>query len=354
MPLNREYSKLPVWLLRITRAEFLPLTIVYAIPFLYTLFQSLRLGRSFYPAALNPAIGESGGFDQLNKSSIMALFPSQYQPPSLSFSGLEQDSFLQEVNRIIGYPCFAKPEDQIQGIGVVKVESEAALRQYLASQQGPLLVQKALPTEPEYAVFICRLPGQLLHVTGITAKEFLAVTGDGLHSVREMLLGNIRYRMAKDKLEKAYPELLGSISAKGERVLVQPVGNHNLGTRFVDVTHLATPAMDAFFDTIVPEGICYGRFDMKAVSIDSLETGEGLWIIEFNGSIAEPVQYLDSKYNWWQAQRILLHHFRWQKDIGAAQYKRGLKGPGILEGIKRLRGAAVKAIEGRKSIMDKN
>jgi hypothetical protein len=123
------------------------------------------------------------------------------------------------------------------------------------------------------------------------------------------------------------------VPKKEEILLIQPVGNHNRGTIFKDMSRYITAAMESFFEEIVPEGVHYGRFDVKARNLESLETGQELYIIEFNGSIAEPVTYLDPNYSFFKGQRIIRKHFKIQRNIGEAMLKAGAVAPGLLAGI---------------------
>jgi phosphomannomutase len=60
----------------------------------------------------------------------------------------------------------------------------------------------------------------------------------------------------------------------GENRLLEPIGNHCRGTKFVNANHLINNQLDEVFSKISEgfEGFYYGRFDMKVESIDDLAT----------------------------------------------------------------------------------
>ena len=78
--------------------------------------------------------------------------------------------------------------------------------------------------------------------------------------------------------------------ASGEERLLQPIGNHCLGTKFIDASHLIDPNLVAVFDEIASgiEGFNYGRFDLKVKDLDALKRGEEIMVPELNGVTSEP------------------------------------------------------------------
>jgi hypothetical protein len=336
----QDINRYPKWYILLRQPEFWPYYLSYFPWFFFMVWHIIKLGNKYYMPILNPAIDTLGGFHRASKKHINSLFPREYLPEESFFlPGEDPENCVVQVRERLGYPCFAKPDDQRKGMGVKRIESEDELRGYLQQAPGPVILQAALPEEKEYAVFVWRMPGGSTRISGLAGKKLLRVCADGKRSIGEMLEENMRYRMAEKYIRPQWRQRWDEIPPAGEEILIQPVGNHNKGTRFNDSTHEVTPAMEAFFDNILPDGIHYGRFDLKAPDLASLETGKGLKIIEFNGTIADPVHALDPAYGWWQQQRIFATHQNIQLRIGRALIASGAKAPGLITSLRLAREA---------------
>ncbi|MCC7298020.1 MAG: hypothetical protein IT244_06765 [Bacteroidia bacterium] len=279
--MNRKFDTLPVWLAKIILPEFWSSYIIYAQAFLFVSWHTLKNGNRFYPVLLNPAIDETGGFANPSKSKINSLFPAKYLPKSLEWNLNENaNTFISECSEKIGFPCFIKPDNLYQGIGVQKVYSKEEMVQYLNQYTANCTVQEFVDLQEEFAVFITKFPGETLKIQSLVQKEFLTITGNGTENIQQLLNKKLRYRMARKKIDPFWVHRFGEIPGVGENLLIQPVGNHNRGTCFYNITHQITPKMEHIFHQIVPQhGIYYGRFDVKAKDLQSLETGDHLFII---------------------------------------------------------------------------
>ena len=319
---------------KIKNPEYWPTWFIYAQSFFYVSFHTLRLGNKFYPVVINPAIDSHGGFAGVNKVDLHALFPLHLQPLTRLWEPNESpELFAQSIATEISFPCFVKPTNLFRGIGVEKLFTTEALVGFLRGRTAPVLVQQCIHLPQEFGVFITKIPGESLRITGLTGKIFLTVTGDGEHTIQELLHENMRYHMSRNHIDPIWADRMQEVPNKEEILLIQPVGNHNRGTLFKDMSHYITAAMESFFEEIVPEGVHYGRFDVKARNLESLENGKEFYIIEFNGSIAEPVTYLDPSYSFLKGQRIIRKHFKIQSKIGETMLKSGAVAPGLLGGI---------------------
>lgn len=330
--MNRSFS---ILLHKIKNPEYWPTWIIYAQAFFYVAYHTLKLGNKFYPVVINPAIGSNGGFAGVNKNDLHALFPAELQPVTRTWYANEGiDTIAETVNAEIHFPCFVKPTNLFRGIGVEKIETPTDLVSFLKGRTSPVLIQECIQLPQEFGVFITKIPGNPLRITGLTGKIFLTVTGNGKSTIQELLLQNVRYHLSRKHIDPLWSHRMHEIPQKDETLLIQPVGNHNRGTIFKDMSRYITKEMEALFQSIVPEGVYYGRFDVKALNFESLETGKDLYIIEFNGSIAEPVTYLDPNYSYFKGQRIILNHFNIQRQIGEALINCGAMAPGLLSGIR--------------------
>lgn len=335
--MTKLYPYEPLWFFKWRNPEFWSTGLVHAIPFLYQAFHTLRLGNHYYPFLLNPAIGKEGGFSELNKLAINALFPKQYLPESILWQPEQnKEALLEQIKTTFGFPCFAKPTDLFRGIGVQKIDNESAFLNYVDKFPAEILFQEWVQYPNEFAVFIARIPGKPLRILSLTGKEFLSITGDGVSTIEALLKQNFRYILAQKLIKPQWLHRFHEVPHLGHNIIIQPVGNHNTGTKFLDLSPAINPDMEAFFNSIVPEGIHYGRFDIKADDLASLSVGHNLKIIEFNGTIADPVSYLDPAYGFWKGQELFLKHMKVQLAVGVEIMKEKKSAPGLLQYLKSM------------------
>ena len=88
------------------------------------------------------------------------------------------------------------------------------------------------------------------------------------------------------------------------------IGNHCLGTKFINSNALISEKLSASFDRISHqiEGFYFGRFDLRAASYDDLEKGK-VQIVELNGCGAEPAHIYHPGYSFWRAVGVLIRHW---------------------------------------------
>ena len=112
----------------------------------------------------------------------------------------------------------------------------------------------------------------------------------------------------------------------GEKRILEPIGNHCRGTKFLDDNHLINSQIDKIFDKIaLPiDGFHFGRFDMKVKSIEDLYEGKNIRIMELNGVSSEPGHIYDPKNTLWAAYRDLAHHWKIIADISIQQQRKGI------------------------------
>jgi hypothetical protein len=278
------------------------------------LFYALRARSLFFFSAVNPTI-ETGGLFGESKINILRQIPDQYLPATLFFSGQTPVSeILQAVQQhsVIEFPLIVKPNIGERGLLVEKIESEAALKTYLTNYRIDLLIQEFITSPIELAVMHHRFPDQAKgKVTSICIKETLKVTGDGQSTVQELMQQLARARFQIQRFERQYPDLLNSIPEKSERLELEPIGNHSRGTQFLNGNHLINDKVQAVFNRIGQqmEHIHYGRFDMKCESLELLEQGKGIKIMEYNGVGAEPAHVYDPSIPVWKKYRDFFRHW---------------------------------------------
>ena len=337
MSLPKPTAKWPKWLIAIRLPEFWNYRVIYFFVFFWLVFKVLfRAKGKFYPFALNRIIDDSGGFSGASKGLINKQFDEDLFPKTIYLKKDELDAAKAKITSFLGYPFILKPTHLNRGVAVLKIEDEPGLDRYLSQVDFDFQAEEYLAQTMEVAVFIANPPNAPLKILSLTGKEFLTVKGDGKRSIKEHLLQSWRYKMSADQIEPFWRKKWDRIPQEGEEVLIQPIGNHNKGTKFIDESHRISPEMETYFASIVPKSLQYGRFDVKMDHWDHLSSGENLKIIEFNGTIAEPVSYLDGKNSYWDIQRIMFKHYKWQFKIAMEMIKNGAPAPPFFKGWKRM------------------
>ncbi|RYU91835.1 hypothetical protein [Emticicia agri] len=330
--------RLPLFLVKIFNYEYWSWWVFYLPMAPYWLFQAIRAKSLTYFTAVNPSI-EAGGFYGEHKSEILKYIPAEYLPTTLYIS---PDTAFSEISHTVAahqlkYPVIAKPNVGERGTSVVKIMSEAHLKAYHASINADYLIQEFIEYPIELGVLFSRMPEEKSgRVSSVTLKEFLTVTGDGKSSIETLVLNNTRARFQlealRDRLGKGIEEILPA----GEKRLLEPIGNHCRGTKFVNANHLINEQLHQVFTTIADrfEGFYYGRFDMKVASYEDLYAGKNIRIMELNGVSSDPGHIYDPRYYLWEAYRDLGWHWNRVAEISIANQKKGIKPVPVRELLK--------------------
>ena len=317
-----------LWLVKLLNYEYWPWWAVYLPVLPYMLYQAWRCGSITYFTAVNPFIEMSGFFGE-SKAKMLDSVPDQYKPKTLIFENNNIENIVQCLHKqTIGFPLIAKPDVGERGTNVAKIADEVELKDYLNQNQSAVIIQEYIDFEIELGVFYYRLPSQPKgQITSMTLKEFLTVTGNGHSSIEALMQQSdrARFQIAATRLRLG-DAAMNEILTKNQKRLLEPIGNHCRGTRFIDVNHKITPELNAVFDTIATqiEGFYYGRFDLKVKSWEDLYAGQNIKIVELNGVAAEPAHIYDSDHKLFEAYRQVAKHWRIMADIAIEQNQRGV------------------------------
>lgn len=321
--------RLPLWLIKLFNYEywtwwvfFLPLT-----P--YWLYLAIRNRSLTYFTTVNTCIPDGGVFGE-SKNDILSQIAPRYLPSgTLIQHGEAWESVRQKLTQEgISFPLIVKPDVGGRGFRVHKINDASTLQRYLRDTPQPVIIQEYVAYELEFGVMYARMPGESGgRITSITQKEFLSVTGDGRSTVGELLANHTRARFAMDELRERVKDAWNDVVPVGQRRYIQPIGNHCLGTKFLNANHLINRPLTAVFDQIaLPiEGFYYGRFDLKVSTLEDLYQGKNIKILELNGATSEPGHVYDPNYSLWKAYRDIMHNMRIVADISAANIRRGIK-----------------------------
>ncbi|MBO9632744.1 MAG: hypothetical protein J7578_06465, partial [Chitinophagaceae bacterium] len=249
--------------IRLFNWEYWSFPAVYACIYPIWFLLCLRARSLFFFAAANPRI-RNGGFLNESKQEIAPMIPAAWHPNTVFFSiPCNGDIVIHELERNgLRFPLIGKPNVGGRGRGVKVLKDESDVRAYVSTAFLDFHIQEYVPYKNEVGIFYCRYPNQERGcITGIVEKEFMSVTGNGQHSIRELLLQNKRALMYMQSFENIHGDELGTILPNGEKRVISPFGNHSRGALFLDISHRSDEAFTHTIDTLcrqIPD-FYYGR-----------------------------------------------------------------------------------------------
>jgi len=329
---------------RLTNWEFWSPYIIYAPVLIYVFLIAVKFRSLTVCTAANPAIPD-GGFIGESKSGIMEQFAGSGHIPVFRLISGEMDiskrvqaarTFMQQHE--LTFPVVVKPDVGQRGNGVFIPHNEIELKDALEAIQRDTIIQKYVAGS-EFGVFYYRYPETSRgHIYSITDKQLISLTGDGTHTLEELILLDKRaICLAPYHLEQHGDELY-EVPDEGEDIQLVEVGTHARGALFLDGSHLKTPELLDVLDHISREagGYFFGRFDIRVPSEDHLRRGEEISIIEINGVTSETTSIYDPNNSFWDAQKTLMRQWRIAYEIGDANRKRGVTPGSLISLIKKL------------------
>jgi hypothetical protein len=332
------FFALKSFLIRLFNWEYWSFNMVYAPIMFYWFWLSFKARSFFFFSTANPLI-ENGGFTLESKALIYDLIPQKYYPKTILFKTGTDFGQIRSVikNKHLGYPLIAKPDIGGRGVQVKLVHNEAELLEYTQQIRVDFLVQGYVNYKNEVGIFYYRLPGEAKgHITGIVGKEFLALIGDGKHTMIELIIKEPRYLLQLPVLIDTYGDKLNGVLPAGESKTLVPYGNHARGAKFINLSHLITDELTEAIDNMcqqIPE-FYFGRLDVMYNNWDELSRGENISIIELNGAGSEPTHIYDPKHSIFFAWREIIRHWKLlyrvsklnkqHKGINYMTYKQGI------------------------------
>ncbi|HMX39101.1 MAG TPA: D-alanine--D-alanine ligase [Saprospiraceae bacterium] len=326
---HKRVARLSLWRAKMSTWEYWPWWLANVPVYGFWLWFALRARHLFFFSNVNPAIPLGGAVGE-SKHDILRRLPAPYVPRTLL---LEPGIGVEELGgRLVAagltFPLMAKPDVGERGFLVKKAESLSALHEHLSRYAVPFLVQEFLTLPMEMTVLFHRFPGEggRFGVTSVCVKAFLQVVGDGRAQVRALMARSERAAFQVERFERDFPDLMGRVPAAGQVLLLEPVGNHARGTKFLNGNALISPALLAAFEPLCRrlEGVHYGRFDLKCASEEAMLRGE-YQVMELNGVLGEPAHIYDPRYGMWRAYGDLYRHWRLLYRLHRAQRLAGAR-----------------------------
>jgi hypothetical protein len=313
--------------IRLFNWEYWSFTAVYLLIYPLWIWLCLRARSFFFFAAANPRI-KNGGFLNESKQDLEALIPDRYHPKTVFFAiPANGDIVWQQLQQHqLSFPLIGKPNVGGRGRGVKVLTTKEAVKEYVSQAYLDFHIQEYVPWKNEVGIFYYRYPDQPQGVvSGIVKKEFLSVTGDGSHTIRQLLQQSKRALMYMTSLEALHGEGLNEVLPAGETKVVSPYGNHARGAMFLDHSYLIDARLTATIDAIckeVPE-FYYGRLDIRYNTIDELKEGRNMVIIEINGAGSEPTHIYDPRHSLFFAWKEIVRHWFILGKISRMNHRKG-------------------------------
>jgi len=297
--------------------------------FIYGFVLAIK-SRSFaYFTAANPQMAFGGAYGT-DKTKLLNLLSSDYHTKDFFVpkEKAKEDIIKLMAENEIEFPIVAKPNVGERGRGVEKIDNDTELENYLKLIKEDLIIQEFVAYPIELGVFYHRFPNSKQDgISSLVMKEFLSITGNGRDSFGKLLSKKFRAKSRLKYFKKKYPNKWHIIIPEGMTFKVEPIGNHNRGTKFLDGTHLINNKLvDVFREISKPlNGFYYGRFDIKVNSIRDLYEGKNIKILEINGTNSEPAHIYDPDYSLLKAYREVIKHMNLVYKISQANMALGVK-----------------------------
>src|SRR5262245_9596745 len=329
----RKVARSPVWMRRWQRWEFWPAWLFYIPVGVYYALLAIRYRSLSVPTSANPGIA-TGGFVGESKLEILDQLRHrcpQFTADAFLVEGQTTSERLLSLHRLcrqheITLPFILKPDVGLRGSGVRLIRSMRAALDYFEAVDSPVIVQRYVIGPCEAGVFYYRFPDESRgHIFAITEKIFPTITGDGIHTVEELVRADDRAALIAATYLRRFDSRRDEILALGENLKLVETGNHAQGCIFRDGTHLHTEALSRVIDEISQNltGFFIGRYDIRYENAEDFKLGRNFRIVELNGATSEATSIYDARNSLFSAYRTLFQQWRLVFAIGAANKANG-------------------------------
>lgn len=326
--------------MRLRSWEYWPFGIIQLPFFLYWLWLSLKARSVMFFSASNPRIPTGGMFGESKFDILRNIPPSVVAKSALMPASSTREQVLARVRDLeLTWPVIFKPDIGERGWMVKRINTEKDIDDYLANIRTNFIIQELIDLPLEFGVFYCRYPNEASGtVTSIVMKEMLTIYGDGHSTFEELIMANERARLQWHVLKEKYRHRLRTVLRHGEMVELVSIGNHCLGTKFLDGNHLITDELCSSFDRIssqIPD-FYFGRYDLRAASLRDLARGR-VKILELNGCGAEPAHIYDPGHTLAEAMKAMYRHWNDLYRVSIENHRRGVPFMSFREGLRMYR-----------------
>ncbi len=326
--------------------EFWPGWLFYPPVVMYCLWLAIKYRGLAHPTVSNPGIFSGGLVGESKFATLKNLMATSPEFTAAAELIPARTEFLDQNGKTnlpinfsptfcanwLSSPFILKPDLGQRGAGVKLIRTQTQAETYLRQTNAPLLAQRYAPGPFEAGIFYYRWPHEMRgQIFNVTEKIFPFVTGDGRHTLRELIEADSRARLIAEKYLRRFAERADEVLPAGETVRLVEAGNHAQGCIFRDGARLITPELEARIDDISQklEGFFIGRYDIRYASEDDLRAGKNFQIVELNGAAAEATAIYDARNSLWSAYRTLFRQWDLVFAIGAENRRRGAQPVGV-------------------------
>ena len=294
---------------------------------LFWLYQSLRMRDLAFFTQINPGL-YMGGMYGTSKLEINKNLPNALLPLTslIELDTLDSSTVLHRMKQLaISFPIILKPDVGERGLNVFKIDDQEELETAIPAFQSDALLQEYVDYPLEISVLCYSMPrSNESGVTSVCVKEFLSVHGNGTDTLGQLIDNKPRALLQKERLSRFFD--MNRIPDDRETVLLEHIGNHNRGTKFQNATNVDRTALGKVFIPLLEQmdGVTFGRFDVRARSMEDLQLGNHFRVLEFNGVNSEPVHIYDPEYPVWKAYRDFWNQWSLLRKIAVEQKKLGI------------------------------
>lgn len=233
---------------------------------------------------VNPEL-QLGGLPIASKLSRYGTEPPYL--PSLTIDSETDRSAIEAFAAEHEFPFVLKPLFGAHSRGVRKVSSLEEIATAMGEE--PMVLQPYVDAPKEYGINVMRV-GPRLKISGLTEVPVRTVWGDGTRCLR--VLADEKY----DPTVASRIENGAWTPPDGKHVPLQVAASPGEGPSCRDITDEVTPELRAACEQAADQiGLRFGRFDVKAESLEALQKGE-FYVLEANGSPSLNLTLYDDRY----------------------------------------------------------
>ena len=315
--LRKALGKVPF--ARITRWEFWPPAVFYTPVAIKYVLLAIRYRSFSLPTLANPGMHAGGliGESKFDTLADLALAHSSLVAETHLVRFRSADQQYAQISRIreahgLEYPLVLKPDVGQRGYGFKLARSDDDVLSYIKQFSRDVLIQRYVPGPYEAGIFYYRYPQERAgKVFAITEKVFPLVTGDGRHTLEELIRADPRASLIAATYLQRFARERGRVLEAGKSLKLVEAGNHCQGAIFLDGARLFSEALEKRIDQVsqsIP-GFFIGRYDIRYESEEALREGSGFQIIELNGASSEATSIYDPQRSLRDAYRTLFRQW---------------------------------------------
>lgn len=307
---------------KIANWEQWPFKVLYAPMAPVWIYYMIKSRSFWFFSSSNPKL-TFGGMEGEPKKEMHDLLPAKYRAayfnvlPDVSFDSVKEMISQHNLN----FPVIVKPEVGSQGILMRKINTEEQLKYYHDHVSVEYIIQQYVSYPMEVSLFYYRYPWEKKgNITGFLHKVPMSVQGDGIHTLKELILKNPKAVKRIDELSRKHKSHLDVILDKGVVYKLSDAGNHNRGASFIDLKAEIDDSLRELLDEISLSinDFFYGRYDILCNSVAELKERKNFIILEYNGCGAEPNHFYDTGYTLKNAYLEIMKH--WKKLYTISKY----------------------------------